>query len=142
MFHSKSDPQIKCLFDPMIQTIESAKCSLMKIFTGYYAKTELALPEWYFVQLFGDNPDSPGSFALQSILYLAQNRPSLIDVIRLKSSLATLIKKFYTTHGYELVIADLLAVLIENDEFEFWFPGKIFQLIQLQHWAEVKIWIR
>ena len=108
----------------MIQMIDSAKCSLMKIFTNYYAKTELALPEWYFVQLFGDNPESPGSFALQSILYLAQNRPSLIDVIRLKSSLATLIKKFYTTHDYELVIADLLAVLIENDEFEFWFPGK------------------
>lgn len=117
----------QCLFDPIVQMMDTAKCSLMKIFTNYYAKTELALPDWYFEQLFGECPDAPGSFALQSLLFLAKTRPALVDVMRLKTSLVTMINKYYTSHDYELVIADLLTVLvspdIDDDAFDYWFPG-------------------
>ena len=117
----------QCLVDPTVQMMDTAKCSLMKIFTNYYAKTELALPDWYFVQLFGERPDAPGSFALQSLLFLARTRPALIDVMRLKTSLVSMINKYYTSHDYELVIADLLTVLvspdIDDDAFDYWFPG-------------------
>lgn len=104
--------------------MDTAKFALIKIFTNYYAKTELALPSWYFEQLC---LDQPGSFALQSLLFLAKSRPNLIDVIRLKSSLVSVIDKYFTTHDYELVIADLLSVLVNpnngDDAFEYWFPG-------------------
>jgi len=114
--------------DPIISSMGMSYCSLVKIYTKYFAFTKnVEMPGWYQDLLISDELE--GHFQIASIRFLIQHRNDAEPVFRRNNRLRDLIEENYTRTDWETQIAELLKAILKrkdcNEEiFSYWFLEK------------------
>lgn len=118
----------KLRYDPTITGMSMSYCSLVKIYTKYFAFTkDVEMPGWYQDLLISDELE--GQFQIASIRFLIEHRKDAEPVFRRHDRLRDLIEDNYTRKDWETQIAELLKSILKRDDcddemFNYWFLEK------------------
>jgi len=110
--------------DPIISSMGMSYCSLVKIYTKYFAFTNDELPGWYLDLLISDELE--GQFQIASIRFLIENRKDAEPLFRRNNRLRDMIEENYSRKDWESQIAELLKAILKRDDcneeiFSYWF---------------------
>jgi len=114
--------------DPIISSMGMSYCSLVKIYTKYFAFTNVEMPGWYVDLLISDELE--GQFQIASIRFLIQSRKDAEPLFRRDNRLRNMIEENYSRTDWESQIAELLKAILKrkdcNEEiFNYWFLEKL-----------------